>query len=93
MPTKGQTVTANYKLVNLQDKKIDSSYDRNQPFEFPLGAGRVIKAWDEAFATIPIGTTAVILSPSNLAYGARDMSADMPAHSPLIFYVELLGAK
>lgn len=93
IPTKGQNIKANYKLVNLKDKKIDSSYDRNTPFEFPLGAGRVIKAWDEAFGAIPVGTTAVILAPSSLAYGARAMGEDMPANSPLIFYVELLDAK
>ena len=74
-------------------KKFDSSRDRGDPFMFPLGAGRVIKGWDEALQQLRIGDHATLVIPSIIAYGSRAMGEDIPADSTLIFIIEVIGVK
>jgi len=71
-------------------KKFDSSVDRDQPFEFQLGVGQVIKGWDEGIAGMKVGGKRQLHIPAELAYGTRGFSDLIPANSPLIFEVELL---
>ena len=91
-PTTGQTVVAPYRGTLEDGTKFDSSFDRNQPFEFPVGQGRVIKGWDEAFMDMTVGTHATLTIPPELGYGSRDMGK-IPPNSTLIFDVELLEVK
>ncbi len=74
-------------------KKFDSSVDRNEPFVFPLGAGRVIKGWDEGVAGMMAGGKRTLYIPSALGYGGRGAGGVIPPNADLIFEVEFLGVK
>lgn len=74
-------------------KKFDSSLDRGKPFSFPLGAGMVIKGWDEGVAGMKVGGKRTLMIPANLGYGARGAGAAIPPNADLIFDVELLDVK
>ncbi len=91
-PKNGQTVKVHYvgRLTNGQ--KFDSSLDRNQPFEFVLGVGQVIKGWDEGVASMKIGGKRKLIVPSELGYGTRGVGP-IPPNATLVFEVELLGVR
>ena len=87
----GKTVSVHYVGTLANGKQFDSSRDRGQPFSFPLGAGRVIKGWDEGVAGMKVGGTRKLVIPSSLGYGDREIPGVIPAKSELTFVVELLG--
>ena len=92
---KGQRVTVHYTgwLYNdaLQGAKFDSSKDRGDPFVFSLGAGMVIRGWDEGVVGMQIGGIRSLIIPSELGYGARGAGGVIPPNATLKFEVELLG--
>ena len=101
IPTKGKSLSVNYTgyLLNANgtlgtkfDSNTDSQFGHVTPFVFTLGAGAVIKGWDEAFALLPVGTTAKLIIPSALAYGTTGSGSSIPANSILVFDVTVVSA-
>ena len=88
----GKKVKVHYTGTLLDGTKFDSSRDRNQPFEFTLGQGQVIKGWDEGIGMMNVGGKAILVIPSEIGYGDRDMGS-IPSYSTLVFDVELLEVK
>lgn len=92
-PRQGQTVVVHYTGWLTNGQKFDSSVDRGQPFEFVLGAGNVIKGWDEGVKGMHIGGQRRLLIPPQLGYGAQGAGDAIPPNSKLLFDVQLLGVK
>ena len=90
-PKTGQLVEVHYTGWLENGKKFDSSKDRGQTFEFPIGKGRVIKGWDEGVASMKIGGTRKLIIPSALGYGSQGAGNVIPPDATLIFEVELIG--
>ena len=92
-PTVGRTVVVNYTGWLTNGKKFDSSIGR-EPFKFPLGAGQVIKGWDEGVASMKVGGKRKLTIPPSLAYGNQNVGNGLiPPNSTLVFEVELLGVE
>jgi peptidylprolyl isomerase len=96
-PKPGQTAVVHYTgwlyENGAKGKKFDSSVDRGQPFEFPIGQHQVIAGWDEGVATMKVGGKRTLIIPPDLGYGARGAGGVIPPNATLIFDVELLGIK
>lgn len=93
----GQTVVVHYTgwlydaaATDKHGAKFDSSHDRSQAFAFPLGAGRVIKGWDQGVVGMKIGGQRTLIIPANMAYGSRGAGRKIPPNATLIFDVELI---
>jgi peptidylprolyl isomerase len=96
-PKTGQVAVVHYtgwlSENGAKGKKFDSSVDRGQPFEFPLGRRQVIAGWDEGVATMKVGGKRTLVIPPELGYGARGAGGVIPPNATLIFDVELLDVK
>jgi peptidylprolyl isomerase len=96
-PKAGQTCVMHYTgwlyENGAKGKKFDSSVDRGEPFEFPIGRGQVIAGWDEGVGTMKVGGKRTLIIPPALGYGARGAGGVIPPNATLIFDVELLGVK
>lgn len=86
----GKMITVNYKGTLTNGKQFDSSYDHGTPFSFQLGAGDVIKGWDQGFAGMKVGGKRKLTIPPELGYGVNGAGASIPPNATLIFEVELL---
>ncbi len=96
-PTTGQTCVMHYTgwlwVNGTKGAKFDSSLDRGDPFEFPIGRGRVIKGWDEGVASMQVGGARTLLIPPDLGYGPRGAGGVIPPNATLLFEVELLDVR
>ncbi|XP_069013859.1 peptidyl-prolyl cis-trans isomerase FKBP1A-like [Embiotoca jacksoni] len=90
-PQRGKTVSVHYVGTLTNGKKFDSSRDRGEPFKFKLGAGQVIRGWDEGVAQMSLGQVAKLTCSPDYAYGSKGYLPIIPGNSTLIFEVELLG--
>ena len=100
LATSGKLVMVHYTgwlydeaAADHKGKKFDSSRDRGQPFDFPLGAGNVIKGWDLGVEGMNVGGQRTLIIPANLGYGARGAGGVIPPNATLIFDVELLSVR
>ncbi|KAA2256387.1 FKBP-type peptidyl-prolyl cis-trans isomerase [Solihabitans fulvus] len=90
--TPGQDVTVHYVGVSFESgAEFDSSWNRNEPFEFPLGGGRVIAGWDRGVAGMKVGGRRQLVIPAHLAYGDRGAGNVIKPGATLVFVVDLLG--
>ena len=96
-PKPGQICVMHYTGWLYEDgkkgKKFDSSVDRNEPFEFPIGQRKVIAGWDEGVASMKVGGKRTLIIPPELGYGARGAGGVIPPNATLIFDVELLDVR
>jgi len=89
----GDDVIVNYTGLLTNGAKFDSSLDRGQPFSFPLGAGKVIKGWDEGVQKLRVGDHATFVIPPSIGYGERGAGGVIPPGATLIFIIEVVGVK
>ena len=89
----GKHITVHYSGFLTDGTKFDSSLDRNDPFDFKLGAGQVIQGWDQGFAGMKVGGKRTLTIPSHMGYGKRGAGGVIPPNATLIFNVELLGVE
>jgi peptidylprolyl isomerase len=93
VPKEGEEVLVHYTGLLTDGTVFDSSRNRGEPFSFRLGAGRVIKGWDEGIARLRVGDRATLFIPPQLGYGARGAGGVIPPDASLIFVVELVGIR
>lgn len=89
----GDTVIVNYTGLLTNGTLFDSSLSRNEPFSFPVGAGMVIKGWDEGLQKLRVGDHATLIIPPSIGYGANGVGGVIPPNATLIFIIEVVGVE